>query len=209
MRKNRETWKKKVRKFWKNTFRNSKKKKFSLSLQETITKKPHPFLFVIFLGKAIGMGQLLNNYTHLTFFIMLETSFSIYIISFFFVLLVVHSCFIFLCSCIYCVYISLFISMFILLLLVYIIVLVSLDGYWTISQNLYGKYPYGEEISSHLGIQGFYYYCFLVYVIPFTFNQSLSPFILCHPFNFLHIPFPPILYRTHIYIYIYYIQTPK
>ena len=90
-----------------------KKKNFSplsLSLYETITKKPHPFLFVIFLGKAIGMGQLLNNYTHLTFFIMLETSFSIYIISFFFSFFL--SCLLFIVTLfsyalVYIVYISL------------------------------------------------------------------------------------------------------
>ena len=101
---------KNVRKFWKNTFRNSKKKKnLSLSLGNHY-KKPHPFLFVIFLGKAIGMGQLLNNYTHLTFFIMLETSFSIYIISFFFFFFL--SCLLFIVALfsyalVYIVYISL------------------------------------------------------------------------------------------------------
>ena len=106
----------------------------SLSLLETHTKKVSSIFVVIFVGKAIGMGQFLNN-------------FSIYIKSFFYL---ACSSFLlyFLCSCIYCVYIYLFISMFILLLLlllVYIVVFVSLDGYWIISQAMYGKYPQGGK----------------------------------------------------------------
>ena len=90
-----------------------------------------------------------------------------------------------LCSCIYCVYVYPFISMYILLLLI-IIVLVILDGYWTISQAMNRKYPQGEEISSHLGIQGFTY-CFL---------------ISCHPIYFLAHPLSPFN-LLHLYIYIY------
>ena len=69
--------------------------------------------------------------------------------------------------------------MYILLLLI-IIVLVILDGYWTISQAMNRKYPQGEEISSHLGIQGFTY-CFLISCHPIYFlAHPLSPFNLLH-----------------------------
>ena len=120
----------------------------------------------------------------------------------------------FLCSCIYCVHMSLFMSMFILLCLL------SLDGYWTISQAMYEKYPQGEEIPSHLGIV---LLMLLFYVIPFTFKQSPFPFILCHLaiyFQVISISFYfmsshlisctsplPLYFIAHTRTY--YIQTPK
>ena len=149
-------------------------------------------------------------------------------------MLVVHSCFIFLCSFIYCVYISLYFNVHIIVVGLYycacfprlvldpsprICMGSTRGGRNPIQLRHLGLYLfnlchpiYFQAIPipfyfmlSHLLSSNFH--PLLIYVIPFTFTESSSPFILCNPFSFLHIPSPPLLYwahaHTHTDIYIY------
>ena len=163
-------------------------------------KNPHPLLF-IFVGKLVGMGKFLNNYTHLILSYYLVNIISIYkiILS---ILFIVHSCFIFLC---FYVYMSLFIFMFILLLFVCVIMLVSLR--WVLDHLLgfVWEVPLGGNSPippRHLGI-----FTILAFNLchPFYFpSKPRSPFNLCHPFYFPSNPFPFLIYVIHfIHICIY------
>ena len=153
------------------------KKFLSLSLLETHTKKKklHLFLFVIFVGKAIGMGQFLNNYTHPPLYY-LAIVISIYIKSFFYISCCSQLLYFPMLLYILCIYLSLYFN-------VHIIVVVLIFPKWALDHLLgfVWEVPLGGRNlipPRHLGIL---LLLLLIYVIPFTFQQSSSPFNLCHP----------------------------
>ena len=127
------------------------------------------------MGKAIGMGLFLNNYTHPTPILSCNHHFHIHkIISF--TLLLVHSCFIFtmLVHIVY-IYLSLYFNVHIIVVGLHYFfciprwVLDYLLGYvWEVTLEGRNLIP-----PRHLGILQV---MFLFYVIPFTFEQSQSLF---------------------------------
>ena len=103
------------------------------------------------MGKAIGMGLFLNNYTHPTPILSCNHHFHIHkIISF--TLLLVHSCFIFtMLLYILCMYLSLYFNVHIIVVGLYYSVGILR---WVLDHLLsyVWEVPLGEKILSHLGI---------------------------------------------------------
>ena len=199
---------KKIGKEWENYEKNTLEilKKFSPppTSRKTIThtkKIKTSFTFTCnFVGKLVVMRQFFHNYTHpIPFFLSCKHHISIYKIIYF-IFCIVLICFKFLCCC---VNISLYLYAYIIIACL-LYCACFLDGYWTISQDLYGKYPQREEIPSHLGIQGFYFYviplisCTIpfplyIYVIYFIFQVILFLFIFMSSILFSSNPIPSLL----------------